>query len=301
MFGVLVLSMSLSAFNDYIRLEKRFSPHTLNAYRKDLVGFAAYCKSHYQLTILSQVEYPIIREWIVHLSSSGLKSQSINRKCSALKSYFRFLQKIGEIDQSPMQFHRQLKTTPKLVVPLTEKEFFSVIEMYDHSHFEGSRDALILELLYTTGMRRAELLSLTLDAVDRSNLQLQVVGKRNKTRIIPLLPKVISQIDRYLAHRNQIEKAKESKWLLVNRKGKALNPSQIYKCVTTYLAKVSTKEKVSPHVLRHTFATHLLNRGADINSIKEILGHKSLSSTQIYAKVQLPKMKQDYLTAHPRA
>ena len=293
--------MSLSAFNDYIRLEKRFSPHTQNAYRKDLECFAAYCKSHYQLTSLVKVEYPNIREWIVHLSSTGLKSQSINRKCSALKSYFRFLQKIGEIDQSPMQFHRQLKTTPKLVVPLTEKEFRAVIEMYDHSHFEGARDALILELLYTTGMRRAELLSLTLDAIDRKNQQLQVVGKRNKTRIIPLLPKVISQMDGYLAHRNQIEKAEGSKWLFVNRKGKELSPSNIYKCVTTYLAKVSTKEKVSPHVLRHTFATHLLNRGADINSIKEILGHKSLSSTQIYAKVQLPKMKQDYLTAHPRA
>lgn len=301
MFGVLVLYMSLSAFNDYIRLEKRFSPHTLNAYKKDLERFATYCKLQYQLTNLSQVEYPIIREWIVYLSSTGLKSQSINRKCSALKSYFRFLQKIGEIDQSPMQFHRQLKTTPKLVVPLTEKEFRAVIEMYDHSHFEGARDALILELLYTTGMRRAELLSLTLNAIDRNNRQLQVVGKRNKTRIIPLLQKVISQMDGYLAHRNQIEKAKASKWLFVNRKGKELNPTYIYKCVTTYLAKVSTKEKVSPHVLRHTFATHLLNRGADINSIKEILGHKSLSSTQIYAKVQLPKMKQDYLTAHPRA
>ena len=301
MFGVLVLFMSLSAFNDYIRLEKRFSPHTLNAYGKDLERFATYCKSHYQLIDLAQVEYPIIREWIVDLSSTGLKNQTINRKCSALKSYFRFLQKIGEIDQSPMQFHRQLKTTPKLVVPLTEKEFLTVIEMYDHSHFEGARDALILELLYTTGMRRAELLSLTLDAIDRNKRQLQVVGKRNKTRIIPLLPKVISQMDGYLAHRDQIEKAKESHWLFVNRKGKELNPSHIYKCVTSYLSKVSTKEKVSPHVLRHTFATHLLNRGADINSIKEILGHKSLSSTQIYAKVQLPKMKQDYLTAHPRA
>ena len=138
MFGVLVLYMSLSAFNDYIRLEKRFSPHTLNAYKIDLERFATYCKLQYQLTNLSQVEYPIIREWIVYLSSTGLKSQSINRKCSALKSYFRFLQKIGEIDQSPMQFHRQLKMTPKLVVPLTEKEFRAVIEMYDHSHFEGA-------------------------------------------------------------------------------------------------------------------------------------------------------------------
>ena len=293
--------MSLSAFIDYMRLEKRFSSHTINAYQKDLESFASYTKSHYQLSNLAKVEYPIIRDWIVHLSSTGLKNQSINRKCSALKSFFNFLQKLGEIDKSPMQFHRQLKTNPKLVVPLTEKEFRAVIEMYDYSHFEGSRDALILELLYTTGMRRAELLSLTLTAIDRNNQQLQVVGKRNKTRIIPLLPKVISQIDGYLVHRNQIEKAKHSKRLFVNRKGKELNPSHIYKCVTTYLAKVSTKEKVSPHVLRHTFATHLLNRGADINSIKEILGHKSLSSTQIYAKVQIPKMKQDYLNAHPRA
>ena len=293
--------MSLSAFVDYITLEKRFSSHTINAYRKDLESFATYTKLHYRLTNLAKVEYPIIRDWIVHLSSTGIKSQSINRKCSTLKSYFKFLQKLGEIDQSPMQFHRQLKTNPKLVVPLTEKEFQAVIEMYDHSHFEGARDALILELLYTTGMRRAELLSLTLTAIDRKNRQLQVMGKRNKTRIVPLLPKVISQIDSYLAHRNQIEKAKYSKSLFINRKGEKLSPSHIYKCVTAYLAKVSTKEKVSPHVLRHTFATHLLNRGADINSIKEILGHKSLSSTQIYAKVQIPKMKQDYLTAHPRA
>ena len=293
--------MSLTAFIDYITLEKRFSSHTIKAYRKDLENFSNYTKSHYQLTNLARVEYPIIRDWIVHLSSAGIKSQSINRKCSALKSYFKFLLKLGEINQSPMQSHRQIKTNPKLVVPLTEKEFLAVIEMYDHSHFEGSRDALILELLYTTGMRRAELLSLTLTAIDRNNRQLQVVGKRNKTRIVPLLPKVVSQIDSYLAHRNQIEKAKYSKSLFVNRKGEKLNPSHIYKCVTAYLAKVSTKEKVSPHVLRHTFATHLLNRGADINSIKEILGHKSLSSTQIYAKVQIPKMKQDYLTAHPRA
>ena len=295
MFGALVYCMSLSAFIDYMTLEKRFSSHTINAYRKDLESFATYTKSKYQFTNLAKVEYAIIRDWIVHLSSTGLKSQSINRKCSALKSYFKFLQKLDEIEQSPMQFHRQLKTNPKLVVPLTEKEFQAAIEMYDHSHFEGSRDALILELLYTTGMRRAELLSLNLTAIDRNTRQLQVVGKRNKTRIIPLLPKVISQIDSYLAHRNKIEKAKYSKRLFVNRKGAELNPSYIYKCVTTYLAKVSTKEKVSPHVLRHTFATHLLNRGADINSIKEILGHISLSSTQIYAKVQIPKMKQDYL------
>ena len=150
-------------------------------------------------------------------------------------------------------------------------------------------------------MRRAELLSLTLDSIDRHNQQLKVVGKRKKTRIIPLLTKVISQIDIYLSYRNLIDQAKPSDWLLINEKGKALKPADIYKCVTKYLSKVSTKEKISPHVLRHTFATHLLNQGADINSIKEILGHKSLSSTQIYAKVQLPKLKKDYLKAHPRS
>ena len=293
--------MSIPNFIEYISSEKRYSSHTQNAYQKDLEDFANYCKSHYQLNSLSSVAYVMIREWIVHLSSSGLKNQSINRKCSSLKSYFNFLQKLGEIDQNPMQFHRQLKASPKLVVPLTESEFRMVIEMYDNSHFEGARDALILELLYTTGMRRAELLSLTLDAIDRNNQQLKVVGKRNKTRIIPLLAKVISQIDIYLSYRNRIDQAKPSDWLLINAKGNALKPADIYKCVTNYLSKVSTKEKISPHVLRHTFATHLLNRGADINSIKEILGHKSLSSTQIYAKVQLPKMKKDYLIAHPRA
>ena len=173
-----------------------------------------------------------------------------------------------------MQFHRQLKTSPKLVVPLTESEFHMVIEMYDNSHFEGARDALILELLYTTGMRRAELLSLTLDAIDKNNKQLKVVGKQNKTRIIPLLAKVTSQIDIYLSYRNFIQHAKSCNLLLINTRGKSLKPTDIYKCVTKYLSKVSTKEKISPHVLRHTFATHLLNRGADINSIKEILGHK---------------------------
>jgi integrase/recombinase XerC len=293
--------MSIPAFIEYIRSEKRYSSHTQTAYQKDLENFTNYCESHYQLKSLSSVAYVMIREWIVHLSSSGLKNQSINRKCSSLKSYFNFLQKLGEIDQHPMQFHRQLKTSPKLIVPLTESEFRLVIELYDNSHFVGARDALILELLYTTGMRRAELLSLSIDAIDRDNQQLTVLGKRSKMRMIPLLPKVISQIDIYMSHRNRIDHAQPSDRLLINSKGNALKPTDIYKCVTDYLSKVSTKEKISPHVLRHSFATHLLNRGADINSIKEILGHKSLSSTQIYAKVQLPKMKKDYQTAHPRA
>ena len=293
--------MSLSAFYDYIVFEKRFSSNTQKAYKNDLESFALYCKSTFKLENFKHVEYSIIREWIVFLSSSGLKNQSINRKCSALKSYYNFLLKIGDIDESPMQFHTQLKIAQKLAVPLTEKEFNLVIKMYDRSNFEGSRDALIMDLLYTSGMRRAELLSLTLDAIDRSNRQLRILGKRNKVRIIPLLTEIIPLIDDYIIHRNKIKNAKKTSLLFINKKGNGLNPSQVYKCVTSYLKKVSTKQKVSPHILRHTFATHLLNRGADINSIKEFLGHKSLSSTQIYAKVQLPKMKKDYINAHPRA
>ena len=293
--------MSLSAFYDYIVFEKRFSSNTQKAYKNDLESFALYCKSTFKLENFKHVEYSIIREWIVFLSSSGLKNQSINRKCSALKSYYNFLLKIGDIDESPMQFHTQLKKKKKLAVPLTEKEFNLVIKMYDRSNFEGSRDALIMDLLYTSGMRRAELLSLTLDAIDRSNKQLRILGKRNKVRIIPLLTEIIPLIDDYIIHRNKIKNAKKTSLLFINKKGNGLNPSQVYKCVTSYLKKVSTKQKVSPHILRHTFATHLLNRGADINSIKEFLGHKSLSSTQIYAKVQLPKMKKDYINAHPRA
>lgn len=293
--------MSLSAFYDYIVFEKRFSSNTQKAYKNDLESFALYCKSHFNLENFTHVEYSIIREWIVFLSSCGLKNQSINRKCSALKSYYNFLLKIGDIDKSPMQFHTQLKIAQKLAVPLTEKEFNLVIKMYDRSNFEGSRDALIMDLLYTSGMRRAELLSLTLDAIDRSNRQLRILGKRNKVRIIPLLTEIIPLIDDYIIHRNKIKNSKKNSLLFINKKGNGLNPSQVYKCVTSYLKKVSTKQKVSPHILRHTFATHLLNRGADINSIKEFLGHKSLSSTQIYAKVQLPKMKKDYINAHPRA
>ena len=301
MFDVLVCDMSFTPFINYITLEKRFSPHTQHAYRADLKSFAAFCKSNYDLTDLSQVHYPMIRDWIVYLSKEGRKNQTINRKCSVLKTYFGFLQKVGQIKHSPMQFHRQLKATPKLVVPLTETEFRAVFDMYDDKDYTGARDALILELLYTTGIRRSELLSLNLDAYDSISAQWRVVGKRNKMRLIPLLPKVVKRIDAYLTFRNAEANASSTNLLFFNTKGKALNPSYVYKCVTSYLSKVSTKQKVSPHVLRHTFATHLLNRGADINSIKEILGHKSLSSTQIYAKVQLPKMKQDYLTAHPRA
>jgi integrase/recombinase XerC len=292
--------MPLTPFLDYLALEKKFSPHTLKAYKKDLESFLSYCMQEYKIKDLSDISYPMIRRWIVILSDRGLETKTINRKCSSLKTYFKFLQKIDVLSESPMQGHKQLKSTPKLVVPLTEDELQNLMSTYDDTNYEGSRDALILELLYNTGIRRAELISITIDDLDFANAQLKVIGKRNKARLIPLLPNVVNRIQAYLNFRSQQIGANRSQYLFINAQGQAMNPSKIYRCVTKFLSTVSTKKKLSPHVLRHSFATHLLNRGADINTIKELLGHSSLSSTQLYTKVQLPKIKTEYKSAHPR-
>jgi integrase/recombinase XerC len=292
--------MPLTPFLDYLALEKKFSPHTLKAYKKDLESFLSYCMQEYKIKDLTDISYPMIRRWIVVLSDKGLETKTINRKCSSLKKYFKFLQKIEVLSESPMQGHKQLKSTPKLVVPLTEVELQNLMSTYDDSNYEGSRDALILELLYNTGIRRAELISIAIDDLDFANAQLKVIGKRNKARLIPLLPNVVNRIQSYLNFRNQQIGANRSQYLFINARGQAINPSKIYSCVTKFLSVVSTKKKLSPHVLRHSFATHLLNRGADINTIKELLGHSSLSSTQLYTKVQLPKIKTEYKSAHPR-
>lgn len=292
--------MPLTPFLDYLALEKKFSPHTLKAYKKDLESFLSYCMQEYKIKDLTDINYPMVRRWIVILSDKGLETKTINRKCSSLKTYFKFLQKIEVLSESPMQGHKQLKSTPKLVVPLTEVELQNLMSTYDDSNYEGSRDALILELLYNTGIRRAELISIEIDDLDFANAQLKVIGKRNKARLIPLLPNVVNRIQSYLNFRSQQIGANRSQYLFINARGQAMNPSKIYSCVTKFLSVVSTKKKLSPHVLRHSFATHLLNRGADINTIKELLGHSSLSSTQLYTKVQLPKIKTEYKSAHPR-
>lgn len=292
--------MPLTPFLDYLALEKKFSPHTLKAYKKDLESFLSYCMQEYKIKDLTDINYPMVRRWIVILSDKGLETKTINRKCSSLKTYFKFLQKIEVLSESPMQGHKQLKSTPKLVVPLTEDELQNLMSTYDDTNYEGSRDALILELLYNTGIRRAELISIAIDDLDFANALLKVIGKRNKARLIPLLPNVVNRIQSYLNYRSQQIGANRSQYLFINAQGQAMNPSKIYSCVTKFLSMVSTKKKLSPHVLRHSFATHLLNRGADINTIKELLGHSSLSSTQLYTKVQLPKIKTEYKSAHPR-
>ena len=242
----------------------------------------------------------MIRKWIVKLSNEGISELSINRKASALKSYYKFLIQIGDLKVSPMQAHKKLKVEKKLIVPFTEEEVNRVIDEAFDDTFEGQRDSLMIEMFYSTGIRRSELIKLTVDDVYFSKKLIKVQGKRNKDRLIPMLPGLMKKIQSFLEFRDKIVTDKTQTELFVTSKGKRMNPTLVYRRIRAYFSVASSKVRKSPHILRHTFATHLLNKGADINTIKEILGHFSLASTQEYAKVRLPKIVQDYQQAHPR-
>ena len=243
--------------------------------------------------ISKEINYSFIRQWIVHLSEKKFSKVSINRKIASLKSYFNFLVNIGELNSSPLKAHKNLKSSSKIVIPFSETEIEKVFEGF---HFiDGSdRDKLIIELFYSTGIRRDELLNIKIINIDFDNHWIKILGKRNKERIIPMLPKLSKSILNYISKYSPVE------YLFESKKSKQLSSSTVYRIINKYFRAVSSKVKVSPHVLRHTFATHMLNNGADINTIKEILGHSSLSSTQIYTKIKLPKIVKDYNKSHPR-
>ena len=208
--------------------------------------------------------------------------------------------KIKEIETSPLVKHKSLKVDKKVQVPFSSKEVSEVIESFQPEGFSEFRDQLIIELLYSTGMRRAELINLKLDSVDVSGKQLKVLGKRNKERIIPLLPTVLKTFQNYLLERSELAIINDEKYLLVTEKGNKLYDALVYRVVNNYFSRVSTKVKKSPHIIRHTFATHLLNEGADLNSVKELLGHSSLASTQVYTHNSIRELSKVYLNAHPR-
>ena len=292
--------MPLTPFLDYLMLEKKSSPNTYKAYQKDLSSFLSFCMDQYDTKELSKVTYSMIRQWIVFLSSSGLTHATINRKCSALKTYFKYLKRIGILEQTPMRGHKQLKTVQKLIVPFSIEEMEHVFSLHKATTFSEIRDILIIEFLYATGIRRAELLGITTKDIDFGQKLIRVCGKRNKHRLIPILPKLEDYLNQYLdLRKNRVNNNIET--LLVTDKGEKMYASYIYRCVQKYFSQISTKACISPHVLRHTFATHMLNQGAEINTVKELLGHESLASTQVYTKVQLPKVIREYKSAHPRA
>lgn len=289
------------AFRDYLQLEKKYSPHTVNAYLNDVLFFEVFNKAHFEQESIERVNYGQIRSWIVFLVDDGISNVSVNRKMSSLKAFYRFLLKTKQIEVNPMLKHKALKT-PKIVqIPFSEKELIDLMQQFGSpSGFEEVRDKLIVDLFYTTGMRRAELINLMKYNVDLSSDVIKVLGKRNKERIIPVLPIITEQFNLYLKERALVEKVVDEEFFFISAKGLKLSESFVYRLINSYFSKVSEKVKKSPHVLRHTFATHLLNNGADLNSVKELLGHSSLASTQVYTHNSLAELKKVYGNAHPR-
>ena len=291
----------LKAFQEYLQLEKNYSLHTVTAYGNDLIFFKEFLKSNFEMEQLEEVNYSMIRSWIVAMVDDGVANSSVNRKIASLKSFYKFLLKIKVIKSSPLLKHKSLKTPKKLQIPFSENELDMVLNNLKFPDgFEGIRDKLIIDLFYTTGIRRIELISLKMQNIDLHNRTLKVLGKRNKERILPIVPVIASQIEKYLAERTQLEVIKDSEYFFLMLKGVKLNDSFVYRLINYYFSNISEKVKKSPHILRHTFATHLLNNGADLNSVKELLGHASLASTQVYTHSSLSELKKVYGQAHPR-
>ena len=287
------------AFREYLQLEKNYSLHTVLAYWNDIVSFESFNSLHFDQQNIDQANYSQIRSWIVSLVDADVSNVSVNRKIASLKAYYKFLLKTKQIESSPLLKHKALKTPKKIQIPFSEKEVDSVLENFQNPiGFEAKRDKLIIDLLYTTGIRRTELIHLKLSNVNSNTIK--VVGKRNKERIIPILPVIICQFESYLQERALLENSIDQEYLFLSKKGLKINESFVYRLINSYFSTVSEKVKKSPHILRHTFATHLLNNGADLNSVKELLGHSSLASTQVYTHNSLTELKKVYKQAHPR-
>ncbi len=290
----------IDAFLEYLSLEKKYSVHTVTAYKADLVSFRDFLATEYHQEELLSVHYPQIRNWIVSLVDSKISNRTINRKVSSLRSFYKFLQKIKQIKINPLSKHRALKVAKKVQVPFSSKEINLVINSIDEEHdFTSVRNKLIVELFYSTGIRRTELINIKEVDVSFSNGVIKVLGKRNKERYVPLLKSVIPTLKKYLELKKEF--SKELEVLFITEKGNKIYETLVYRIINSYFSNISTKVKKSPHILRHSFATHLLNEGADLNSVKELLGHSSLASTQVYTHNSLDEIKKVYNQAHPRS
>ena len=292
--------MPINSFLDYLILEKKYSQHTATAYQNDLKSFQIFCTKEYGDESIVEVNYSQIRSWIVSLVNNNISNRTINRKVSSLKSFYKFLQKIKEIEVSPLSKHKALKVAKKIQVPFSEKEILNVINLLDlEMNFESLRNKLMVELFYSTGMRRSELINIKMNDVDLVNETVKVLGKRNKERYIPLLKSVQEAIIKYIEFREGFNT--NQSYLFLTKKGEKIYDTLVYRVINNYFSSVSSKVKKSPHIIRHSFATHLLNEGADLNSVKELLGHSSLASTQVYTHSSLGKLKEVYNQSHPRS
>lgn len=295
--------MFIAEFLNYIQFERRYSIHTLNAYAKDMEQFALFLNQTYQIEKAGDIEFVFVRSWIATLMEEGNSPRTVNRKISALKSYFRYLLKTGKIDHNPILKISGPKVRKKLPVFIEEKSMDLLSNNLEElNSYTTIRDRLVVELFYATGIRRAELIQLQEKDFNLQNRLIKVLGKRNKERLIPVHKEIIPMVKSFLSLKEMEFKnlATDSNFFL-SIKGKKMYPKLVYQIVNNYLSQVSTQKKKSPHVLRHTFATHMLNHGADLNAVKELLGHANLSATQIYTHNTIEKLKNIYKQAHPKA
>ena len=288
----------IEKYLEYIAVEKRYSPNTITSYRKDLSDFLQFVMDSEGTEDVVHVHKKVIRNFMVSLAEHNMTKRSINRKLSTLRSFYLYLLRIGEIEVSPMETLESLKFYAEKQIPMSEDE---MLQLSDEvlPNVVTVLEKLIIELLYQTGMRKSELCHLQYDLVDFSKKEIKIIGKGNKARIIPISNQLSELMIEYLQERKPLEDHQH--YFLVNKKGKKLNEKFVYSVVSFYLSIVTSKEKKSPHILRHTFATHVLNNGAEISKVKALLGHSSLASTQVYTNANIEQLKKVFNNAHPRA
>ena len=294
--------MLIEKFLDYLQLEKNYSSNTLSAYKRDLAQYNKFIIENNGNLEIENADYKIIRSWIVSMVNSNISNRSINRKVSSLKSFYKFLIKTDTIKSSPLKAHSPLKQSKKIQVPFSQEEINSLLDSdFFTNDYKGVLQKSIIAFFYFTGVRRIELINIKESDISLESSTIKVMGKRSKERIIPILPKLKKSLKYYREIKSKYNGNTSPEYLFISKNGKQLSEKFVYRTVNEYFKLVSPKIKKAPHVLRHSFATHLINEGADINSVKELLGHSSLSATQVYSHTSMERIKEVFKNSHPRA
>ena len=294
--------MLIEKFLDYLQLEKNYSSNTLSAYKRDLIQYNKFIIENNGNLEIENADYKIIRSWIVSMVNSNISNRSINRKVSSLKSFYKFLIKTDTIKSSPLKAHSPLKQSKKIQVPFSQDEINSLLDSdFFTNDYKGVLQKSIIAFFYFTGVRRIELINIKESDISLESSTIKVMGKRSKERIIPILPKLKKSLKYYREIKSKYNGNTSPEYLFISKNGKQLSEKFVYRTVNEYFKLVSPKIKKAPHVLRHSFATHLIKECADIYSVKELLGHSSLSATQVYSHTSMERIKEVFKNSHPRA
>lgn len=289
-------------FLEFLQFQKRYSKNTIVSYKNDITSFFTFLQHNYPETDISEIKTVYVRSWMASMKENKLTARSLNRKMSSLRSFFKFLLKNEIVKSNPVSSISAQKMPKRLPQFITEKDTDSLFTALTFSEgLKGLTEKYLLKVLYFTGIRKAELIALKESDIDRMNAQIKVWGKGNKERIIPVNNLLINELMFYAEEKKKLGLCNEANNLFTTEKGMALDPKQVYNIVKKYLSQITTIDKKSPHILRHTFATHLMNNGAELNAVKELLGHASLAATQIYTHNSIEKLKDVYKKAHPKA